>query len=268
MKITSFSAMAILAAVFCTNFLVSCKKTHDTPTLAIDSLKVGLVAYYTFDNTGADSSGNKNDGTVYDITSATDRFGHANGAYSFNGTSSYIAVPDNPSLRLNNTDFTLNAWIKTIAYGSLYAENILGKRLSGANNGWIFGILGDAVSPTGVIDFGPGGGAVNAFGTTAVTLNAWHMLTLVYTQSKLQTDLYVDGAQIGTVTGTYNNGVFSSASTGVISPNASETALMYIGRDDPSQPDGYFFNGSMDDIRIFSRAISKNQIQQLFTAKN
>jgi hypothetical protein len=150
----------------------------------------------------------------------------------------------------------------------LYAENILAKRLTGANNGWIFGILGDAVSPTGVIDFGPGGGAVNAFGTTPVSLNQWHMLTVVYTLSKLQMDMYVDGVQIGTVTGTYNSGVFSSSSTGVISPNASESGLMYIGRDDPSQPDGYFFNGSMDDIRIFSRAISKNQIQQLFTAKN
>jgi len=269
MKISSFSKAALLAAVFCASFLVSCKKSPQKPTApAIDSLKVGLIAYYTFDNTGADSSGNKNDGTVYDINSATDRFGNTNGAYYFNGTSSYISVPDNQSLRLNNTDFTLNAWIKTNAYGSLYAENILGKRLTGANNGWIFGILGDAVSPTGVIDFGPGGGAINSFGTTVVTLNQWHMLTIVYTLSKLQMDMYIDGAKIGTVTGSYNSGVFSSSSTGVISPKASETALMYIGRDDPSQPEGYFFNGSMDDIRMYSRAISKDQIQQLFTAKN
>jgi hypothetical protein len=268
MKITLLGYVALLGAIFAAGFLVSCKKSHQTPAPAIDSLKVGLVAYYPFDNTGADSSGNNNNGTVYDITSATDRFGNVMGAYYFNGTSSYISVPDNQSLRLNNTNFTLNAWIKTGAYSSSYAENILAKRIAGANNGWIFGILGEAVSPTGVIDFGPGGGAINAFGITAVSLNQWHMLTVIYMLSKLQIDMYIDGAQIGTVTGTYNNGVFGSSSSGVISPNASESALMYIGRDDPSQPDNYFFNGSMDDIRIYSRAISKNQIQQLFTATN
>ena len=276
MKISSFSKAALLAAVFCASFLVSCKKSPQKPTApAIDSLKVGLIAYYTFDNTGADSSGNKNDGTIYDISSVTDRFGHANGAYSFNGTSSYISVPDNQSLRLNNTDFTLNAWIKTNAYNSSNLESILTKRIYGLNEGWLFGLLGYAGTPTGVIptggiDFGPGGsGSINSFGTTAVSLNEWHMLTVVYTLSKLQTDIYIDGAQIGTVTGTIDNTNFIASTTGVITPNGSISSLMYIGRDDPSSPyNSYYFNGLMDDIRIFSRAISKNQILQLFTAKN
>ena len=270
MKFISFSPVALLIAVFCINFLDSCSKTQPvTPSSpAVDSLKIGLSAYYTFNNTGVDSSGNKNNASLYNITSATDRFGNVNGAYYFNGTSSYLSVPDNQSLRLSNTDFTLNAWINTVAYNSNYAENILAKRITGANNGWIFGILGDAVSPTGVIDFGPGGGAVNSFATTPVSLNQWHMLTIVYIVSKLQMSMYVDGAQIGTVTGSYSDGFFSSSSTGVVSPSASENALMYIGRDDPSQPNGYFFNGSMDDIRIYSRAVSLKQIGQLFTAKD
>ena len=270
MKFTSFSSIIMLVAFFCTNLLFSCSKTHTvTPAPpAIDSLKIGLLAYYTFNNTGVDSSGNKNNASLYNITSAPDRFGNVTGAYSFNGTSSYLSVPDNQSLRLSNTDFTINAWINTVTYSSTYAENILAKRITGPNNGWIFGILGTAVSPTGVIDFGPGGGAVNSFGTSTVSVNQWHMLTIVYTVSKLQMNMYVDGAQIGTVTGSYSDGFFSNSSTGVVSPNASENASMYIGRDDPSQPDGYFFNGSMDDIRIYSRGISSKQIQQLYTAKD
>lgn len=276
MKISSLSSTALLAAVFCTGFLISCKKSQQKPIApAIDSLKVGLIAYYTFDNTGADSSGNKNDGAIYDITSAADRFGHANGAYSLNGTSSYISVPDNQSLRLNNTDFTLNVWIKTNAYNSSNLEDILTKRIYGLNEGWLFGFLGYAGTPTGVIptggiDFGPGGsGSINSFGTTAVGLNQWHMLTVVYTLSKSQTDMYIDGAQVGTVIGTIDNTNFIASTTGVITPNGTISSPMYIGRDDPSSPyNGYYFNGLMDDLCMFSRAISKSQIQQLFTAKD
>ena len=266
MKITLFQSFTLLMAFFGASLFVSCKKTHVTPAPPVDSLKVGLLAYYTLDNTGADSSGNKYDGTVYDINSAPDRFGNANGAYYFNGVSSYITIPDNPSIRLNQTDFTLNAWVKTNDYGNSYQADILAKRATGANNGWVFCLLGGAVSPTGVMGYGPGGGSINAYGTTAVSLNQWHMLTVVYTLSKLQTDMYIDGGKTSTVTGTYTGGVFGSSSSGVVSPNASISEPMYIGRDDMSIAADYFFNGSMDDIRIYSRAISQKQIQQLFSA--
>jgi hypothetical protein len=222
----------------------------------VDSLKIGLLARYDFNDSGIDSSGNGYNGTVYNITSATDRFGNGIGAYSFDGISSYISIPDHQSLRLNGTDFTINAWVKISDYGGSYENNIVTKRFTGANNGWALGITGPLNSPAGDIMFGPGGPVANAFGNKVVTTNQWHMVTVIYTLASQQLSTYVDGA-------------FSNATTGILSPTASINALMYIGKDDPSVPStGYFFNGSMDDIRIYSRAISKNQLQQLFMATN
>ena len=51
-----------------------------------------LVAYYPFNGNANDESGNGNNGTIFRATLTTDRFGNANRAYSFDG-SSFISVP-------------------------------------------------------------------------------------------------------------------------------------------------------------------------------
>jgi hypothetical protein len=222
----------------------------------VDSLKIGLLARYDFNNSGVDSSGNRYDGAVHNVTSATDRFGNVLGAYSFDGVSSYVSVPDHVDLRLNNTDFTINAWVKIGGYSNSYENNIVTKRITGANNGWAFGLNGPLVSPPGALAFGPGGGLANAYSTNVVGLNQWHMVTVTYDLSKQQISTYIDG-------------VFNNATPGILSPNATITSLMYIGKDDPSVPStGYYFQGSIDDVRVYNRGLSKGQIQQLYLANN
>jgi hypothetical protein len=69
----------------------------------------GLVAYYPFNGNADDESGNNNNGTVYGATLTTDRFGIANSAYAFDGTSNYISIPD-----LTNSDissFSISIWL-------------------------------------------------------------------------------------------------------------------------------------------------------------
>src|SRR3954468_453281 len=73
----------------------------------------GLVAAYSFDQSGttvADLSGHGNVGTV--SKAAWTSAGKYGGAYSFNGTSSMISVPDSPSLDLT-TGMTIEAWVNT-----------------------------------------------------------------------------------------------------------------------------------------------------------
>jgi hypothetical protein len=222
----------------------------------VDSLKIGLLAYYDFNNSGADSSGNKYDGTVHNITSMPNRFGKANGAYYFDGVSSYISVPDNQALRLNNTDFTLNAWIKLVSYNSSYGSSILSKRTTGANNGWIWSVIGNAANPVGAVTYGPGGGSFDAFGDKIITLGSWHMVTSVYNLASGQLKIYVDG-------------ILDNTTSGILTASASITSMLYIGMDAPNLNDnGYFFQGSMDDIRIYSRAISASEIQKLYRTNN
>ena len=84
----------------------------NTPELIVPyGFSNGLVAHYTFDGNANDSSGNGNDGILRGVTLTADRHGNVNGAYHFNGTSSYIEVPDSDSLREVGQTVTVSVWV-------------------------------------------------------------------------------------------------------------------------------------------------------------
>ena len=72
----------------------------------------GLVGYWPFCGNANDESGNGNNGVVNGATLTTDRFGNANGAYSFDGISSKIQGLSNPQLNINNNR-TISVWFKS-----------------------------------------------------------------------------------------------------------------------------------------------------------
>lgn len=217
----------------------------------IDSLRKGLIAYYPFNGTVGDSSGNGNNGTAFNITTVANRFGTANSACYFNGNNSYITVQDNQKLRLNNTDFTLNAWVYIENYGYSYGSSIFSKRIAGYNNGWSWDIAGYGSGIPGLMSYGPGGGSVNAISNSGVSTQNWHMLTTVYTYNDLQLSFYIDG-------------VLNTRVSNILVPNPDINVLMYIGKDNPeANSEGYFFKGSLDDLRIYGRALKANAIKKL-----
>src|SRR5436189_4404219 len=69
-----------------------------------------LIAFWTFAGNANDQSGNSHNGTVTGATPTTDRFSNSNGAYSFNGTSDNIMVPDAPDLS-GFSDMAISVWI-------------------------------------------------------------------------------------------------------------------------------------------------------------
>jgi len=263
--------MALAAALFLSVSFQSCQKKNAVipfvkgnmnfpsgaafnaiPTTISDS----LVAFWTLANTTYDLSGNKHNATVHSLSLTTDRFGHTSAAYSFNGTSSYLSVVDSLPLRLSGTDFTLNAWVKLTAYNTSAGSIIIDKRLTSLDTGYTWSITGATATTGGVVGFGPGGGGNNAFGTTVIGLSAWHMVTSIYTLSNRTLKIYVDG-------------VLDNTTANVSAPSALNTASLYIGRDNPGLMDnGYFFKGAMNDIRIYSRAITTTEISQLYNALN
>jgi len=259
-------SLALPVIVFLSALIAfSCKKVENTNSASSSithqfynkvktlDLTNSLIAYWPLNGNGNDLSGNGNNGSLYNVTPTTDRFGNSNSACHFDGTSSYISVADNPALRLNGTDFTFNAWVKMdSAYNSSYGSQIMTKRYSGANNGWTWSVTGQTSSTIGVLSYGPGGGSTNAFGSKTVSLNKWHMVTSVYSASTQQLSIYIDG-------------LLDSVARGIVTPNAAVTAGLYIGRDNPAVPsDGYFFHGSMDEIRIYNKALSPAVVAQLY----
>jgi len=253
--------LILLLAVTITAF-ASCKKGNG-PIIkkAIDSLKVGLVAYYPLNNSAADSSGNHFDGTAYNLTSTTDRYGKANGAYYFNGVNSYMTVQDEPQLRLNGIDFTLNSWIKIDEYNSSYGSIIMAKRGEGSTNGWNFGIAGygdltNYVNALGVVTYSISGGDDPYLrGNEVLDTTRWHMVTTVYTLATKQAKIYVDGNLDAT-----------STADSLASPNSTSTAPLYIGADFVTG--AYFLKGKLDDLRIYNRALTSKEVFALYVLPN
>ena len=71
----------------------------------------GLVGWWGFNGNAQDGSGNGNHGTVIGATLTTDRFGNQNAAYSFNGSSSHIKV--NNSSSLESVNLSISFWIQS-----------------------------------------------------------------------------------------------------------------------------------------------------------
>jgi hypothetical protein len=222
----------------------------------IDSLRVGLIAYYPFNyDSAVDSSGNGNDGTIYDITSVSDRFGKPNSAFYFNGSSSYINVKDNAALRLSNTDFTINSWVNLDQYSGTTGSFIISKRTgSSGNDGWGYSITGNGyVSGAGLAYFGDGGTDPFALSKTLTGTSKWVMITTVYSFSRQEVRIYL-------------NGVLDSITANMPPPSPSIVSDLDIGRDNINAPtNGYFLKGKIDDIRIYNRALSSATIQKLYT---
>ncbi|MBO9732581.1 MAG: LamG domain-containing protein [Chitinophaga sp.] len=239
--------------------LFSCGKLLEPPTPPVTDSIGGLIAHWPLDSvTGAkDISGHHHDGMPFNTQFTTDRSGNKNSAFYFNGQNAYISVDDKADLRLNNTDFTLNAWVKLESYNSSFGSNILGKRNNDANGGYLFAIRGNKGSTaTGILHFGPGGDDINAYGSEVVTLNEWHMVTCVYKLAQKKISFYVDGVLDKTV-------------IGILSPNPQVAMKLYIGRDDIYSPtNGYFFQGALDDIRIYGKALTVEDILELYGPAN
>lgn len=237
-----------------------------------DSTSVGLVGFWKFNGNANDASGHGYNGTAINITKTYDRFGRANGAFYFDGGSSYVTIPFTPALQLTGTDYTINFWLKMASYNNHSPASTLKVIQSDIfiGNGYYITIGGDynyvgaggndPSHPTGVLFCQNS----NAFGYInaiyPLDLEEWHMITLVFTQANGGTlKLFIDGyynnsvANAGPPNGVLNNPLSIGA-------NATETPLGIDGG-----PGGFsnFLNGTMNDVRIYNQALSDTRIIEL-----
>lgn len=203
----------------------------------------GLVAYYPFPGDAGDYSGHGHHGTVHGATLSADRFGNPDRAYLFDGTDDYIEVPY--SAELNPTArITVSAWVKADAWGFSGFDNyVVSTEQNTPNQGYT--LRGGATSVTFMIS---GGGAWRLAQTGAGTIDSgnWHHLVGVYDGSQLLT--YIDGVQRAT-----------ASYAGAILPS---TGALLIG----TSPGSYlrWFDGAIDDIRVFTRALDATEVTALY----
>lgn len=209
----------------------------------------GLVSCYAFSGDAKDEFAN-NHGTTSSVTLTTDRFGNTNSAYNFTGTSSSGVQLQNPNL-FANYSYTYSAWVKMTTIpssGSTYWICGIGQSGVGDqsvyiyNNGTDIGFTAHAYSyPSGCLLyslFSPRGG-VNPI------INQWYHI--VVTMGPTSYNMYVDGKLVDSSPSTCTSMTYGSP-------------IAFIGnRFGSFSP----FNGVIDDVRIYNRAISLDEIKNL-----
>jgi hypothetical protein len=195
----------------------------------------GLIAYYPFNGNADDASGNGNNGTVSGAVLTQDRFGESAAAYAFNGSNSFISA-NIPNLPTVATPRTVSLWaaanpepfgVNLFFWGTNAVNRGFGLMNNGSPYTWYAQAWGDDVSSGVVVD------------------TNWHHVVVVYAGTTLS--IAIDGVQ---------KAVGSSAL------NTPFSSLL-IGEGMPG--DGTkFFRGTIDDVRIYNRALSTQEISQLY----
>jgi hypothetical protein len=202
----------------------------------------GLVGWWPFNGNANDESGNGNNGTVNGATLTADRFGGLNNAYNFNGISNYIDVGNPSSLGNNPSNYTQAGWLYLVDFSDAYV--FMSKRHDNSGNDW--GTPVSTVNGTFIFF------ADDAFyqqaplaETNQLSVNQWHHLTFVKNQNTYS--IYVNGVLDGSITdnhimgGTSNNLIFGAQL---------------------AWPE--FFKGKLDDIGIWNRALTQQEISVLY----
>ena len=238
----------------------------DSSCSACYDLKDGLIAWYNFNgSTLKDSSGNNNHITFNNAVPTTDRFGKPNNAYLFNGTSSYMKV--NNSASLNPSLISIMAIVKVNGFytGPCHANNILSKGWPDYATGFytmrITNKDNPCNSPTDVTKeyfnagFGDNNPQGSASGTLAdsVIVNTGKWYNVIYTYD-------------GTVSKLYINGILKDERTKTASTSGNSQELFIGKHGDPPIP--YWFNGVMDEIRIYNRPLCDAEVRLLNKLNN
>jgi len=209
------------------------EQKYISETVASDN----LVGWWKFDETNGsvslDSSGQRNNGTINGAAIiATGKFGYA---LDFNGSSDYISIATGTGIPINNENYTLSAWIKSDNSGS-----------------------------RGIIGWGNYGSVnqVNAF-----RLNSSNQLSNYWWGNDLTvTSVDVTGSWYHVVAkfdGTTREIIVNNVSEGTDTPvdhNVPNTNNFRIG----STNGGEYFDGLIDDVRVYNRGLTPSEVQSLY----
>jgi hypothetical protein len=204
----------------------------------------GLLAAYSFNEGGGttvgDSSGNGNTGTILNANwTSSGKYGNA---LSFDGSTSYVDMGNPTALQLTGS-MTLSAWV--FPTGNSPDDGQIIAKDSGSD-GWQLKTTPDSGVPTFGIAISNGATHIQRYSKTVPSLNTWYFVAGVFNAATQTLDIYVNGV--------LDNGVLSGV---VPASQHNSTVNVNVGR----RTGGYWFQGTVDEVRVYNSAISQAQIQ-------
>jgi hypothetical protein len=201
----------------------------------------GLVGYWPFNGNANDESGNGNNGTVNGATLTADRNGVANKAYSFDGVSNFISMSNAP---FTTFPFSISGWI--YCNDSDFNPIIGLGELGPANNTRLYFNSWGQIGTAGM----------NGISTSSniTPLGNWlHLVVVVNNYNVNSVLFYLDGVLLaGNTTGGSNN------------PFPLNNSGFTIGKH--TAAGGGFTNGLIDDIGLWNRALTQQEITALYNS--
>jgi hypothetical protein len=222
------------------------------PTL---DLTEGLIAHYPFDGDVKDASGHGHDGALEAPVFVPDASGTADSALQFNGKDTMVEVADDSELNLTGS-FTISMKVKGEADAShqwlLVSKHYVGQCQPG-DTSWIFRFnkTGGGLFFT-QYDHNASCGTHFGYGTDVpLDDGEWHAVAATFDKDSGTLTLYFDGTS-----------VYSKVETLSFTGNHQPLVIgnQYMG------PDSTNFAGAMDELRLYSRALTADEIRALASA--
>ena len=205
----------------------------------------GLVAWWSLDGNAEDAFVNDLDGTPNSPNPTQNRFGLSSTAYLFDGMDDHIQLSDLQETQFGQLQFSINAWVN----------------LSEFKRHWIFSNYKTPGGTTQIIGFGtethannhvlhvdmrhPSGGC-ELFGNQPLTINEWHMVSLVRDGESVS--IYLDS---------------NLDAVGTISMDAIDLKTNFPFNIGMESGQDQFWHGKIDDLGIWHRALTTEEILEL-----
>ncbi|MBR9683319.1 hypothetical protein GOV03_02150, partial [Candidatus Woesearchaeota archaeon] len=201
-----------------------------------------LIAHWDFNNSSTDSSPNNNDGELdeYHIKENTDGYsawstGQIGNALQFDGSNDYVEVSDDSSLQVFN-EFSFASWFKL--RDSISSMQMLAQK---DNLNFYLSLSTDTTIYLRHAQLSDGDTAATV---SDVNDGQYHFMVVTYNGT--DTDIYLDGVNKG-----------GNPATGTMDLTGGN---LYIG----GGPINYFFNGSIDEAKIWNRSLTATEIANLY----
>ncbi len=209
-----------------------------------DFLNDGLIGYWSFDNGDArDDSGNGNNGTAYGGVTYVD--GVSGKAASFDGKTSYVTIINN----LPKT-FSISFWINTNNQSRMgkYAyegDGLIWSDIGGRANDFTIAYLNNTIS-----FFCGASNEKNMIFNKSITKNNWEHIVIKKDSNNSKISILINNMKNEV---DYNDSSVLNANS-IISFGANIL-------------DKRFFNGFIDEVKIYNRALSDTEIKELYEMK-
>ena len=230
----------------------------------------GLVAFYPFNGSFENTSGTElataeNHGAAF----ATDRFGNENSSLYFDGNESYLEIPDNDVFSISTTGaLTVSVWVSPEVLNFQKAEaggyvHWMGKGVPHQHE-WVFRMYNKDLSqgqedrPNRMSAYAfnlEGGLGSGSYVQEQVQENEWIHFVARYDVESNKITLFKNGVQ-------KDQDDLYDATYGVQVQNG--TAPLRLG----TRSQWSYFQGRIDDLRVYSRALSDSEILELYNEPN